>query len=1001
MKAVRGILIGLGVVILLLLVLVAVAFNSSVQTWAARKALASRPDLHGGIGSVSAGWSQVQLRDVRLERHGAVLTLPALDADVPLVRAGIGQNVNVRRLVAKGWTLDLTKAAQLSGPARQAAAWLRSEPAGATAARGDFSLLPSAYAAESAQAAAPMFRGVFHELQLPVDLSLDGVELDGEVILPPLEGQGPLRLRVVVHGGGLAANREGNFTVDVSAAKGDGGALTLHAQLAATMDTPRTFARLGTRATAMMSGTQHPAGVKLDANLEATRTPTGETYALLLVQGEKQLASLQGTLTTATARIGGTWKVDLGDADLAPFLLGQPLPTFTAVGEGGFATDTTFGEVHASGRLQASADRLAVARPELAGIGRTNVTADFDVLQHGRSLRVERLTANLSGQAPVASVRALQPFEFNLSTAELRVADPAQDLVGVVLTGLPVAWAQPFAGELRLGGGDVSGEFAASARDGGLALRSRRPLTIHGFSLSDADGPLLQNLDVTLNASADYTPLGWQAQVVELTLRQAGATLLALDAKAGRLTGPAQPIKVTGRWSADLPGWTNQPAVHGALQLVSGTAQGEFNASIDGTRSIETRLSVMNLVATTKETLPAITAEVRADMSSDGHVTFKSPWLFEHAGRKSDLLLSGTFTPGKPAATVDARLTGELIHLEDVRMLALLVPGETAEDKSAKPEEKPAGAPWAGIGGQITLALKKVVQAEDFEVTDVAGALRIDPQKLSLDAVRAVFGPESDLKLNGGVRYDPQAAQAYAFNGDLVVRNLETGPVFRAMDPAKLPTIEGKVNVTSHLAGAGASLGEVVERTQGQFEITSKGGVFRALATVLPAERMQTAQSALSIVGGLFGGSTEETVNTTLEIVKILAEIPFDQLSVKAERGTNLDLLLQDFTLISPTVRLAGAGKLDYVPGRPLLQQALDLQINLGARGRLGELLGKVKLLKAETDNLGYSAFSTPIKIGGTLAHTDTSDLQTKLLNLAVEKSGVGEAINKILGGRK
>ncbi|HYP17940.1 MAG TPA: hypothetical protein VEQ65_12080, partial [Opitutus sp.] len=308
---------------------------------------------------------------------------------------------------------------------------------------------------------------------------------------------------------------------------------------------------------------------------------------------------------------------------------------------------------------------------------------------------------------------------------------------------------------------------------------------------------------------------------------------------------------------------------------------------------------------------------------------------------------------------------------------------------------------WNKVNGEITLALKKVVYGESYEVTDVGGSLKLDPRAVKLEDVRAAFGPESDLRLSGGVNYDASAAEAYALAADMVLNNFDTGAAFRAIDAAKLPTIEARVNVSTHITGQGASLAEVAERATGRFEVSSKGGVFRALSTVLPADRVQAAQSTLAIVGGFLGGSGGEAVNAAAEIVRLISEIPFDQLNLKARRDQDLNLVLQDFSLISPDVRLGGAGQVSYVPGRSLLQQSLDMQLTLAARGRLGELLGQVKMIKAEKDSLGYSALTTPIKIGGTLAQTDTSDLKNKLLNVALEKSGVGDALNKILGGGK
>ena len=109
MKPVRLVLICAAALVVLLVAAVLVAFNSRVQTWGARRALASRPELGASLGSLSAGLHRVEVKNLRVVSHGAVLTLPALEADLPLVPAGLKHRVTITRLVAKGWTLDLTK----------------------------------------------------------------------------------------------------------------------------------------------------------------------------------------------------------------------------------------------------------------------------------------------------------------------------------------------------------------------------------------------------------------------------------------------------------------------------------------------------------------------------------------------------------------------------------------------------------------------------------------------------------------------------------------------------------------------------------------------------------------------------------------------------------------------------------------------------------------------------------------------------------------------------
>lgn len=995
MKPPRVVVLSLGILAVLLLLAVGLAFNSSVQTWAARRALASQPQLNATIESVSVGLSSVELRGFRAESDGAVLTLPAMTAELPVAAAGLREQVAIKSLVAKGWILDLTKVKDSTGAVALSKGTRL--PANSRPSRG-FSLVSTAYAADPAASVEPLFRGVFADLQLPVDLSLDGVDLEGEVILPDMDGAGASRLQITLRGGGLQAGQEGSFRVEAAGTKPDGGSLAVHGTLTGMMDTPRTFTQLGVAANASASAPQFPQGVELKIDGRAVRKSGGESYALLLAGADKQLAEISAELVAAAARISGTWKLDVRDRDLNPFVLGKSLPAFTATGQGGFETGTTLKEIHASGRLNASADRLEAVRAELGAVGAVSIAADFDVLQHADSLRVERMDATITAAEPVMRIHALQPFEFNLGTGELSVADPTQDLVALLLTGLPVEWVRPFTGELELTGGNLSGEFSASARNGGLALRPKTPLRIAGLNVKRGDEPLLAGVDLLLTASGDYTPRGWQVEVVEFTARAQERTLLVLNAKAGKLSDDGEGLKATGRWNADLPGWAMQPVGSTNFQISAGAAQGDFSASFGDTQAIEAKIAFSNLVAASNEKLPTINADVRADVTAAGRMTFNTALLFEQEGRKSDLLLAGTMTPEAELSVIDARISSQSVVLDDVKLLAVILPSEAGEEPA--PDSPDAVPFWSGFKGQATLDLKKVIYGGSYEVADVVGILKIEPAGLKLEGVHAVFGPESELKMNGEVTFRPEVEKSYAFTGNMALNNFDTTLAFRAIDPAKLPTVETRMNLAGKITGSGASLALLAEGAQGRFDLTSKGGVFRALATVLPEERIQATQTALSVVGGLFGGtSSSEMIATANEIVKLVSEIQFDQLSVSAQRDENQNLVLQDFNLIAPYVRLGGEGLIQYTPGKSLLDQALDLRITLGARGRLGELLNKWKLLKAEKDGLGYTAFVTPIKIGGTVGNTDSRDFQAKLLSVALEKSGVGDALNRILGG--
>ena len=159
-----------------------------------------------------------------------------------------------------------------------------------------FSLVSAAYAADAA-AAVPavteLFRGVFAQLQLPVDLALDGLDLDGDILLPPTPGGPAARAHLTLAGGGLSAGHEGRFTLDLTVAfAGDKlpvNNLAVRATIVAAMDTPRSFSRLAVEPSAVATGAQFPSGVKLTAGLTATRGAAGEIYVLTLASAAQQL----------------------------------------------------------------------------------------------------------------------------------------------------------------------------------------------------------------------------------------------------------------------------------------------------------------------------------------------------------------------------------------------------------------------------------------------------------------------------------------------------------------------------------------------------------------------------------------------------------------------------------------------------------------------------------------------------------------------------------------
>jgi hypothetical protein len=985
MRARRKILISLGVAAGVILLSAGAALSPPVQTWAARKLLSSMSRGGASLQHVSVGLNRVSLRGLRIERDGAVLVVPSAEAELKVVPAMLGRGVHVSRLVAKGLTLDLAGS-------RHAA------PLRAAAGRG-----------AGGSRAARALVSLFAAFNVPANLSIDGVDLDGSVILPD-EGGSPMgSARVDVVGGGLAAGRDGRFLCGATAVLIDAAApvsaVGVRGVLSASMDATGTFTRADIKVDATARGQQFPSGIGLSGEASAARNAQGETYSLSLNRGAERIASIDAQSSENSRRIAGAWRLDLKDTDLVPFALGRKLPAFDVAGEGSYDVDASTRDIHALGKIKASADRLGVVAGDLAALGRVDLAADFDFARVGPSLRVDRLETSLSGAAPVAAVRALQPFEFNTATGELKVARPAGDLVGISVQGVPLSWLTGAMPGIVLGGSDARGELVVRAEEGRLALRTRAPLTAAGFSLASGGRPIAAGLEISAFVLADYAPQGWQVQLAPFEIRSDGIKMLSLEARLGSLAGADQAVKAAGSWSASLPSLLSQPGAAGLPRLAGGDASGSFEASLDATRELLVKLALNDLVVRSGSpiVLPSITSDVRADFEANGRTSFSIPLHLDYGTRTADLALSGTLRSDKAGPVVDAALSGTQLTADDLAAIsALSDPNGAQVDPTQVPDPGPAArvrasAPfWPGVRGHLSIKFKDLALPR-VALRDVRGSIMIEPASLRIESGTASVGDGSAARIDGELKFAPAAAQPYTFWTSVAVDNVDSAPFFHSLDPDRPPAIEGRFDLSSHLSGAGEGLGDLFDRAQGDCKLSSKDGRFRLLRTDV-IESMKQAPSrlvdALDSVASLFGKKTDKLGEALVESATGLSEIHYDQMNISAERGADLDIRLTGFTLIAPEERITGTGRISFAEGVPVREQPLSIDLDVGVRGRLRSFLGTVGMLKEGQDELGYTQLYQAVHLGGTLEHVDQSQWREMLVQAPLRKGGL---IDKLL----
>lgn len=1000
MKSARPLLISITALCAVLLVGAVLALNASFQTWWVHRWLAGNPQLHLAIGRVDAGLHHVELTDVQYSSGRLKLHLPKVDAEASIAAALLHRRFDIAKLVAQGAVVevaDVTARAAAAPPVAGGAAGNSGQPVAV-------SNVPAG------------FRGLFPLLDVPADVALGAVQISGEIRSRNATAQ------VTITGGGLGAGHDGRFAVTARATlpESDVQALRVQAQVSARMDTPRTFAQLAATMDATAEGAKLAHPVVLHAELEAHRAGTVERYSLNATQGSRDLATVNASFTEGGHQVTGSWKLDIRDTDVAAFTLGRPIPQFAAVGEGALDADAAFSTVHASGHLTASFDHLGVVNASLAGVGAIKLNADLDLARRDGVIAVSKLNAEFAGDAAgaaggasgaksVATLRALQVFEFNPSTGEVKATNAATDLVGIVLHGVPLSWAKPFVGDLLVEGSDVRGELTATPRAGGLTFRSKTPLTISRLAVSQPGHAWLRDLDVSLSISGDYTPRGWQAELSGLTARTGAATVMLIDAKAGRLAQPGQPIKATGLITADLAALLAQPGLQGAWAVKRGEASMEFVASFDGTKEIQATVGIKNLastLATADQTLPTIAATVRADIAENGRLTINAPITLQQAGRTSDLTVVGSFTAANDATNFEAQLTSSNIVVQDVQALESLVAPKRPEVESALP-------PWAGWNGSIAVQLKRLLYAGNYQVSNVVGTVRLSGGAMRFEGMRAAIGEIGQAQAVGTVTFDARAAEPYAFAGDIAVTDFDPGPLFVAVNPGQLPTVQGRFTVTSKVTSHARKVTQLPQAALGDFEFTSRSGIYRGIPVNVGnlVENSSKLRAWLAAAGDAitspFMGTKDQDEITSRsqaanELAKTLSNIAYDQLAIVIARDQVAKSQVKEFTLISPELRINGAGFLHRGIGPSVLNDVAELELHLRARGRTAELMKILGILDPKADDLGYAACTIPVHVDGTLDRLATPQLNNRLVALAVEKSGITEKavdwINRLRG---
>ncbi len=959
--------------VLLILVCVGLLLVPAVQTFIVRHALASQSQVKAQVDAVAVTLGGANLRGLRFEQSGLLVTAPSFEADVPLLGLA-SRKIELTRLVAHDIAIVFDPSASaadaLANPRLTAAAPAQTSP----------------------------FSGLLKSLVLPASLRAGGVDIAGTI---RVLGAQPIEAAFTLKGGGIAAGSEGAFTLTLDASAKQGklvSEILLRPALGA--DGQLTVLSAVLNAAAESASLATPA--KLQAELAITRAGEGETYRLRIATAAAPLVELTSSWAPGATQTPGRWLLAVTDADLKPFLLGTALPTFSAKGEGELSA-ASVERFRIGGQLAVAADGLerVTGAPALEPI---NAHLRFAIEMNAGQPRIEALSLTVSGAtSPVLSVEVRQPFGFDSATKKIHPSRPDADLCDVVLLGLPSAWLKSYLPAGLALGGPITGAWIVRAEDEGFIAAASAPLLVPGLRMDGPAGPQWVFDAVRVEGiRAGFSPAGFAARFERLRLQRIGEDVVSASFELMRK--PASPLTAKGELRAALVALTAQPALSSAGRLGGGTATLSFDASAGDTLTAKALLNLVGLRAGSAGELPEVTLNAEFSREADGVLTAKLPITLRNnaASRTSDLELSATLTPKKGETQITARAFSQNLHVPDLQIFAALAPdtpplaavspaSDNAATKPAPAASAPASNPaWAGYGGELALSLARVVYAPGVVFTKIEGKIALTPDTLSLQGLKAALG---DGRLSLGVALNfIRPAGSYGLACDVSVRDLPSGPLLRALSPMQAVPLEGVFSLDATLAGHGSDPTAAAKAAAGEVKLTGKNGVICALN--FENNRYAKVGSALAGLAGLAGALSGNSqlaergaqVTALNSVARQLGRLPFDNVVLLAKRGSSGELEISNLTLHSPQLTLAGSGAIANIAGRGFADQPLLLSMKLGARGDIASALQTLGLLAPAAADAPSDAFiplTDPLVFDGSLRQVGTKQA-TRLLARAL-----------------
>ena len=460
------------------------------------------------------------------------------------------------------------------------------------------------------------------------------------------------------------------------------------------------------------------------------------------------------------------------------------------------------------------------------------------------------------------------------------------------------------------------------------------------------------------------------------------------------------------------------PMLSDELNIPQGTVQGDLliSGSSNGLQ-IKTRspFTLNNLTLNRNGQPDVQNISLQGDMQLDAaeqsiNLNISDLSVTNNTGQ-TQISLKGNVNMKQMPKTFDFDITGPSLYVDDIMLLAegmkasgnagrsfqtrqhnttthvsRTAPSTTTPNKQAAAPatlKSAQRAPWADYQGKAQIHIDRVIAAGNV-LEHVNARLLVDASKVQIQPVTAHI-QNAPISAEALLVFQPQQRPTlpYGLNAKLNLSKFDVGHFLALSKPGETPPLTGLFSVNGSISSTATQLKELAHTAQGDFSLTGGPGKIRALAS-LGKQAQDTAQlgGLISGIASIALGKKAGNLPALSQLIKLLQEINYHTLTLKARRGKNLNIELNPFALLGPQIELVGAGVVRNQRGVNIPDQPMDIKVALSAKGQAAQLFQQLNLLTGKKNNSDY--YQGPnFDISGTPAKPDFSGLNKVISDAA------------------